>query len=131
MTVLTAFTQEQTRALTFRLLADWRNGAIDQPNLHTVYDHMNLEPGDIAPAWVRRIWYDAVTGRAVETATEYLHRIGVPTPVRFRGDDDAVTEAAERGRSAITDPRDHTPEANLKAQARAVRSYWARAARAS
>lgn len=128
---MSAFTQEQTRTLAFQLLADWRAGVAEKPNLLTIYDRLGLADGDTTPAWVRRIWYDAVTGLAVETATEYLTRIGVPTPPRFRNDPEAIADAAERGRSAIPDPRDTTPEAHLNAQARAVRSYWARATKAA
>jgi hypothetical protein len=123
---MTAFTQDDTRTLVFQLLADWRAGLSGQPNLLTVYDQLGLEPGDPAPSWVRRIWYDAVSGLTVETAPEYLTRIGVPTPVRYRDDPELIADAAERGRSAIADPRDPAPTAHLTAQARAVRSFWAR-----
>jgi hypothetical protein len=128
---MSSITQDETRLFAFQLLADWRAGFTAKPNLLSLFDRLDLQPGDTAPAWVRRIWYDAVTGLAVETGQEYLARIGVPTPVRFRNESHLVAEAAERGRSAIVDPRDISADAHFKAQARAVRSFWARTSKAA
>ena len=66
--VRVSFTEADTRALVFRLLDQWAHGTRDRPTLYTVYDAIGLAPGEFAPAWVRRIYFDSVTHRTVETA---------------------------------------------------------------
>lgn len=127
--VLTTFTEEDTRKLVFRLLDQWAHGTRDRPTLYTVYDALGLAPGEFAPAWVRRIYFDSVTHRVVETAPEFLRRIGAPPPSGYTDEDPETSGAAERGRQAIADPSDNRVDAVQRAQARASRRYWANLAR--
>ena len=127
--VRVSFTEADTRALVFRLLDQWAHGTRDRPTLYTVYDAIGLAPGEFAPAWVRRIYFDSVTHRTVETAPEFLRRIGAPAPAGYGEECADTLNAAERGRQAIADPADNRPDAVQRAQARAARRYWSNVAR--
>jgi hypothetical protein len=121
--IRSSFSEADTRDLVFRVLAQFADGLRERPTLYTIYDEIDLLPGEFAPAWVRRIYFDAVTRRVVETAVEFLRRIGAPPPNPYTADDQETLMAAERGRRAIADPSDERADAVGRAQSRAAREY--------
>lgn len=62
--------------------------------LTTVYDRLGLREGQVAPTMIRRLFFDALTGRATESPEEFLIRIGVPTRLVER-DGAPVEDAVE------------------------------------